>query len=124
MREGHCPSLHSHIGATPSSSPSQIDTLTLSHPLTLALSHTLTHTPPQDIVIGRHRDIEDRISWCLAAGRFEAALSLAEADRNTRQEVWDAVAQVRARCGIAALFLDVMWLWSGETYGGKRAKRM
>jgi hypothetical protein len=48
----------------------------------------------QDIVIGRHRDIEDRISWCLAVGRYEAALSLAEADRTTTEELWGTVVQV------------------------------
>jgi hypothetical protein len=48
----------------------------------------------QDIVIGRHRDMEDRISWCLAVGRYESALQLAEADRTTTQELWDTVVQV------------------------------
>lgn len=52
----------------------------------------------QDIVIGRHRDMEDRISWCLAVGRYEAALSLAEADRTTTQELWDSVVQVSMCC--------------------------
>jgi hypothetical protein len=57
----------------------------------------------QDIVIGRHRDMEDRISWCLAVGRYEAALSLAEADRTTTDELWGTVVQVRVLvscCGL------------------------
>lgn len=40
--------------------------------------------------------MEDRISWCLAVGRYEAALSLAEADRTTTQELWCTVVQVRS----------------------------
>lgn len=47
-------------------------------------------------MIGRHRDMEDRISWCLAVGRYEAALALAEADRSTSTQLWDDVVQV---CG-------------------------
>lgn len=38
--------------------------------------------------------MEDRISWCLAVGRYESALQLAEADRTTTQELWDTVVQV------------------------------
>lgn len=51
----------------------------------------------QDIVIGRYRDIEDRITWQLERGRFEDALALAEmAERERRLPpvAWDAVVQV------------------------------
>jgi hypothetical protein len=58
----------------------------------------------QDIVIGRHRDTEDRISWLLSAGRFEAALALAEADSSLPRAVFDTVVQV---CGATC---DVPWL--------------
>lgn len=45
-------------------------------------------------MVGRHRDTEDRISWFLAAGQFEAALAIAEADRSLPRTVWDTVVQV------------------------------
>eukprot|EP00775_Hariotina_reticulata_P006761 gene6761-6978_t len=48
---------------------------------------------PKDIVVGRHRDVEDRISWFLGARRFEAALTLAEADRSLNSGVWETVVQ-------------------------------
>jgi hypothetical protein len=48
----------------------------------------------QDIVVGRHRDVEDRISWFLGVRRFEAALTLAEADRSLNSSVWETVVQV------------------------------
>jgi hypothetical protein len=52
-----------------------------------------THTA-QDIVIGRFRDAEDRISWSLAHGRYQAALALAERERGLPAAVWDATVQV------------------------------
>lgn len=64
-------------------------------------AHSVTSQPvicylSQDIVIGRHRDTEDRISWLLGAGRFEAALALAEADSSLPRAVFETVVQV---CG-------------------------
>ncbi|KIY92214.1 Vacuolar protein sorting-associated like protein 41 [Monoraphidium neglectum] len=46
-----------------------------------------------DIVIGRYRDAEDRISWRLEHMRFEDALALAERERGLPASVWDAVVQ-------------------------------
>lgn len=58
------------------------------------LSPTALPCVVQDIVVGRHRDTEDRISWFLGAGQFEAALAIAEADRSLPTAVYDTVVQV------------------------------
>lgn len=48
---------------------------------------------PQDIVIGRYRDVEDRISWFLEHRRFESALKLAERERGLPPTIYEAAVQ-------------------------------
>ncbi len=50
----------------------------------------------QDIVIGRHRDTDDRIAWFLGVKRYDAALALAEADPTLPRSTVATVVQVRA----------------------------
>eukprot|EP00798_Chlamydomonas_sp_ICE-L_P008222 gene8222-1488_t len=46
---------------------------------------------PKDILVGRTRDSEDRITWLLARKRFEEALLIAEADRSLPHAIYDNV---------------------------------
>ena len=48
----------------------------------------------QDIVIGRYRDTEDRISWFLEHRQFETALQVAERERGLPPVVWETTVQV------------------------------
>jgi len=48
---------------------------------------------PKDIVQGRPRDTEDRISWMLSHGRFEEALSLVERGESSELSTRELVAQ-------------------------------
>lgn len=56
----------------------------------------------QDIVIGRFRDPQDRVTWFLEHRRFEEALQLAESDASLPAALYDAAVQVGVwpACGL------------------------